>query len=132
MEAALQRSDVSETELDALISSFHIKASTVTEANMKVMELSEEEELERIAQEDEDYMSTKNRVCYTAGEKLKKMKAASNASSASNPALGLDDEDDAMSTRSEGGTKQDAKLPKLMLPEFSGDILKWKTFVNVL
>ena len=129
MEAALQRSDVSETELDALISSFHSKASTVTEANMKVMELSEDEELERIAQEDEDYMAAKNRVCYTAGEKLKKLKAASNASSLPNiPAHGLDDDDDAMSTRSEGGTKQDAKLPKLMLPEFSGDILKWKTF----
>ena len=45
MEAALLRSDTTETELDALVQSYHTKAGVVTEEQDNVMLLTEEEDL---------------------------------------------------------------------------------------
>ena len=120
MEAALLRSDTTETELDALVQSYHTKAGVVTEEQDNVMLLTEEEDLERIAQEDEDYISEKNRVCYKVTEKLKKLRGPSTTPSIQN--------DDAVSIASDSGTKREAKLPKLELIKFKSDILKWKSF----
>ena len=126
MQKALDKTELTAAELEELILEYRTRAAACEEAHGRIADNIEDEHLEQAVEEAEDYMAERNTVLYQAVSKLASMPATSSSSK--------DDDDDARSIASNAsnssgnGNSKDSKLPKLDLPRFGGDLLKWATF----
>ena len=125
MQKALEKVDLTAAELEGLILDYRTRASAAEDAHRLITDNVEDEDLEQAIMEAEDYMAERNLTLYQAVSRLAGMPATSSTAR---------DEDDAhsnasnVSHSSDNGASKNSKLPKLNLPRFGGDLLKWSSF----
>ena len=126
IQKALAKSDVTTAELEGLITDYRARATAAEDAHQQVANNVEDEDLEETVTEAEEYMAERNTTLYQATTKLASMTETSSTTK----------DDDAQSiasiasnaSTSSTNEKKNSKVPKLDLPRFRGDLLKWSPF----
>ena len=129
LQSALNIPTTTATELRALTEEFNKKVSRLEDAQGALEVLISDDELETHVDEAEQYLSEKNKVKFSALEKLESLSQHNNDDNSSTAS----DAASAAAQAAVAGVETAlaaSRLPNLDLPRFNGDVFFWQQFID--
>ena len=124
IQSVLLDPDTSIQKLEGLLASYQTRMQEVKEIFEEIIEIMEEEHIEEEINSQYQFTSEKEEISYSLLEQIDKLKAKSVTGASLTPR-----EDDALSTVSKSGEiSLQAKLPKIVIKPFDGDLECWESF----
>ena len=128
LQQAIDTSSTTVTELSALVEEFNRKVSRLEDAQRALEVLIEDDDLDAHVDEAEKYLYEKNKVKYKAVEMIEL--ASNQTNSDDNGSIAASSSSAASVAAGVQLALAEAKLPKLELPRFGGDVFDWTPFYD--